>query len=281
VSVVDTATDTVVATIASGGASTPADVAITPDGAHAYVPNFNSNNVSVIDTATNTISSLIPGFSGPGSVSITPDGTHAYVANENSNTVSVIDTATNTVTATIPVGSTPTDVLVDPAGGTAYVANGGGNSVSVINTATDTVTATITGVGAVPFDIAMAAAPPVVTGVSPAHGAEPGGNQVTITGQHLAGASSVLFGSAPATNVKVINALTVTATAPAHTDGTVDVTVTTPAGTSATGGGDHYTYDEPAPAVTGVIPPSGPVTGGHRVTITGTDFAGATGVSFG
>jgi YVTN family beta-propeller protein len=73
VSVIDTATATVVATITSGNARTPAAVAITPDGAFAYTANFNSNNVSVIDTATNTIVALVPGLSGPGGIAITPN----------------------------------------------------------------------------------------------------------------------------------------------------------------------------------------------------------------
>ncbi|HET7504950.1 MAG TPA: beta-propeller fold lactonase family protein, partial [Kofleriaceae bacterium] len=73
VSVIDTATTTVVATITDAAARTPAGEAITPDGARVYAANFNSNNVSVIDTATNTIVGFIPGLSGPISVAITPN----------------------------------------------------------------------------------------------------------------------------------------------------------------------------------------------------------------
>src|SRR5262249_44213812 len=47
--VIDPATNTVVATVRVGDA--PTDVAITPDGARAYVANFGGD-VSVIDTAT-------------------------------------------------------------------------------------------------------------------------------------------------------------------------------------------------------------------------------------
>ncbi|HEY2577699.1 MAG TPA: hypothetical protein VGI74_15440 [Streptosporangiaceae bacterium] len=79
--------------------------------------NFNSNNVSVISTATNTITATIPGLSGPGGLSLTPDGADVYVTNENSSTVSVIDAATNTITDTIPVGSVPDGIVADPAGG--------------------------------------------------------------------------------------------------------------------------------------------------------------------
>ena len=52
-SVSDTATNTVVATVAVG--TKPYVVAVNPAGTRAYVSNFNSSNVSVIDTATNTV----------------------------------------------------------------------------------------------------------------------------------------------------------------------------------------------------------------------------------
>src|SRR5271168_5377061 len=69
----------------------------TGSGPFAYVANEISNTVSVIDTATNTVSAIVGVGSGPLGVAITPDGTKAYVANAGSNTVGVIDTATNTV----------------------------------------------------------------------------------------------------------------------------------------------------------------------------------------
>jgi YVTN family beta-propeller protein len=53
VSVIDTATNAVVATVPVG--SIPEGVAITPDGKHAYVTNNGSNTVSVIRTATSRV----------------------------------------------------------------------------------------------------------------------------------------------------------------------------------------------------------------------------------
>jgi hypothetical protein len=60
--------------------------------------------------------------------------------------------------------------------------------------------------------------------------------------------------------------------------------VTTQAGTSSTGAANQYTYTNvsgPAPAVTGVSPNTGSTAGGQVVSLTGTGFTGATGVSFG
>src|SRR4029079_3355089 len=53
VSVIDTATNTVVATIPVG--TSPDGIAVTPNGAFAYVANLSSNNVSVISAATNSV----------------------------------------------------------------------------------------------------------------------------------------------------------------------------------------------------------------------------------
>src|SRR3989441_1077480 len=73
------------------------------------------------------------------------------------------------------------------------------------------------------------------------------------------------------------------APAPAGPAGPVDVTVATPAGTSATSGADQFTYVPPvaAPTVTGVSPASGSTAGGTSVVITGTGFTGASAVKFG
>ena len=75
VSVIDTATNAIVAAIAVGLNS--CGVAVTPDGKHAYVANTNTNNVSVIDTATNTVVATVTVGSLPQGVAVTPDGKHA------------------------------------------------------------------------------------------------------------------------------------------------------------------------------------------------------------
>jgi YVTN family beta-propeller protein len=67
-------------------------VALTPDGSRAYVTNHYSSTVSVIDTATNTVTATVSVGTGLGGVAVTPDGSRAYVVNFVSNTVSVIDT---------------------------------------------------------------------------------------------------------------------------------------------------------------------------------------------
>ena len=122
--------------------TSPLGVAATPDGKYVYAANRSSNNVSVIDTASNTVVATIAVGTNPYGVAISPDGQYAWVANINSNNVSVIATAENanaasrnTVVATVAVGTNPEWVALTPDGQYAYVANNGGNNVSVINTA--------------------------------------------------------------------------------------------------------------------------------------------------
>jgi YVTN family beta-propeller protein len=104
--------------------------------------------VSVIDTATNTVTTNISqGVGSRFGMGLSPDGVNIYVT-EFGNTVSVIDLATHTVTSTITVGETPIGVAFSPDGAHAYVPNGGSDTVSVIDTATKTVATTIPIAGA-------------------------------------------------------------------------------------------------------------------------------------
>src|SRR5262249_38989195 len=122
-------------------------------------------------------------------------------------------------------------------------------------------------------------APPTVANVNPNTGPTSGGTSVTITGTNFSGATAVSFGSNAAGSFTVNSATQITATSPAGV-GTVDVTVTTEGGTSAISSGDRFTYGS-APTVTNVNPNTGPTSGGASVTITGTNFSGATAVRFG
>ncbi|MFJ1796835.1 IPT/TIG domain-containing protein [Kitasatospora griseola] len=279
VSVIDTATNTVSATIKVPSGNYPSDVLLSPDGSQAYVANYYGNNVTVIDTARRAIIATVPVGRQPNSLAVTPDGQHLYVTNNTDNSVSVLDVPTLTVAATVPVGATPTHVVLDPAGGTGYVVNHSENTVSVLDTATNTVTATIPA-GSGPWGLALThpVQPPVVTGIAPGHGPAGGGTTVTLTGSNLTGTSAVTFDGAPAGNLTVVNSTTVTATAPPHAPGTVAVALTA---SGRTVGAGQYTYDVPAPVVTGVAPGHGPSAGGNAVTVIGSNLTGALAVNFG
>ena len=137
----------------SSGVSTPGQIAFSPSGTYAYMTNQGSNNVIIINTASNTITGVITaGFNSPEGVAISPSGTYAYVTNSGSNNVVIINTTTNTVVNSITSGfSVPHYVAFSPSGTYAYVTNCNtpcGNNIAgnvvIINTATNSVTDSIT-----------------------------------------------------------------------------------------------------------------------------------------
>ena len=125
---------------------------------------------------------------------------------------------------------------------------------------------------------------PVVTGISPASGPLAGGGTVgtvTVTGSGFTRATGVHFGSEAATNLDVASDTQLTVECPAATaSGTVDVTVTTPVGTSATSAADQFTYLT-VPVVTSISQSVSLLTGGGGMTVTGSGFTDATQVRFG
>ena len=108
-----------------------------------------------------------------------------------------------------------------------------------------------------------------VTGVTPGFGPPAGGTAVTITGTGFTGATSVKFGTTAAASFSVVNDTTITAVSPAHALGLADVTVTTPAGTSAMLSADQFAYATPCTAVTLSAAPPSPSPSGTQVTFTG------------
>ncbi len=206
-----------------------------------------------------TVTSISP-LSGPigGGTTVTITGTNLSGATAVSfggtaATGYTVNSATQ-ITATAPAGSAGTvDVTVTTAGGTSAT----GSSDQFTYTAA-----------------------PTITGISPNSGTMSGGTSVTITGTNLSGASAVRFDGTAATGYTVNSATQITATAPAGAEGTVDITVTTVGGTSATGTSDQFTYVA-APTITSLSPANGPALGGTSVTITGTKLSGASAVSFG
>src|SRR5207302_4902920 len=83
---------TVTAGVAAG--SFPISVAVNPVTNNIYVANQNSNNVTVIDGATNATTTVARG-GARGAVAVNPVMNTFYVANQNGNSVTVFDVATN------------------------------------------------------------------------------------------------------------------------------------------------------------------------------------------
>ncbi|MGK8522676.1 IPT/TIG domain-containing protein [Nocardia asteroides] len=117
---------------------------------------------------------------------------------------------------------------------------------------------------------------PTITSISPTSGPTTGGNSVTITGTGFTGPTTVRFGNT-ATTFTMNSPTQITAIAPAGSPGTVQVTVTTAAGTS---NGLPYTYLA-VPSLSSVSPSQGSTAGGTTVTLTGSGLTGVTSVNFG
>jgi YVTN family beta-propeller protein len=98
VSVIDTAENAVVATIAVD--PHPVSVGIDPRGERVYIGTFGDNlgtpgeGVSVIDARSNRVLATIPGISYPLDMAVSPDGTRLFVL--DGDILRAIDTATLT-----------------------------------------------------------------------------------------------------------------------------------------------------------------------------------------
>lgn len=88
-------------------------MALSPDGATAYVADSQVDTVYTVDIASAKVVKTLD-VTNPSGLAVTPDGKRLYVANLAPNTVTVVDTATNTASATIPVGEAPLRVSVSP-----------------------------------------------------------------------------------------------------------------------------------------------------------------------
>lgn len=85
--------------------------------------------------------------------------------------------------------------------------------------------------------------PPTVDKVTPASGPTAGDTEVTVSGRALYGATAVSFNGTAAATFIPKDDYTITATSPPGHQGSVDIVVTTPAGTSAISTSDQFTYN--------------------------------------
>ena len=232
----------------------------------------------------------------PGVVTLTfpdtPDPTTAVILVAEL-TVNEVAATPPKLTAVAPVKFVPViviDVPVPPLVGVNAVTVGGGTNVNPANDAVPPGVVTFTfPVAPIPTTAVIlvaeltvnevAATPPKLTAVAPVKFVPvivtdvPAGTSVTITGTNFTGATAVSFGGVAATSFTVNSATSITAVVGIGATGNVNVT--TPGGTASLAG---FTF-VPPPTVTAFTPTSGGT--GTSITITGTNFTGATAVSFG
>jgi PQQ-dependent catabolism-associated beta-propeller protein len=171
--VIDTRTDTVVATIAVG--TRPRGVKVSPDGRTVYVALSGSpkcppsmpdeeceklkadktkDGIAEVDVVARRVRRVLPGGSDPEQFDITNDGKRLYISNEDAGSASVVDVEKGTIDTTVKVGAEPEGVRISPDGKIVYVTAESDTSIRVLDAATGAVKARIK-VGRRPRDVAF------------------------------------------------------------------------------------------------------------------------------
>ncbi len=260
------------ASVVATGLSSPEGVALDSQG-DLYIANAGANDVVEVSAGGGSPTEVLGGLDQPSGLAVyappptftadtppvyAPEGTaynYLYKAGSSLNQEPA-------PTFAVASGSLPPGLTLYPTTGVLR------GKPTATGTWTFTVEAENAAQGTIGPSTTISNATPTVTGVSPGAGSPAGGNTVTITGTGFTTDSSVAFGSSPASNVNVVSPTEIQATAPAGSAGTVALTVTTDAGTSA-----GYDYIYGGPTVSGVSPDAGLTAGGTTVTITGTGFS--------
>lgn len=141
VSVIDTTTYQVVATVPAG--VSPYGIAIDPRGLRVYISNRGNNSVSVIDTDTLVVTDTIQTGEMPAGLTTDRDGRRLLIALEAEDAISVVDTNSLAEIQRIPLGSSPHDIALSPVMHVAYVLSRISADISVIDLDTLEVTAVI------------------------------------------------------------------------------------------------------------------------------------------
>jgi surface protein len=242
-------------TVTFGGTAATSFTVVSPTSITAIVGNGASGSVEVTTPAgtaslagftfvpATTITDFNPKIAGSGST-ITIDGINFTGA----TVVSFGGTAASSFT------------VVSPTSITAIVGAGASGSVAVTTPAG---AASLAGFTFVPS--------PTITDFNPKVGGS--GSIITIDGTNFTGATVVSFGGITATSFTVVSPTSITAVVGAGASGSI--AVTTPAGAASLAG---FTF-VPAPTITDFNPK---IAGsGSTITIVGTNFTGATTVTFG
>jgi hypothetical protein len=222
----------------------------------AIVGNGATGNVAVTTSGGNATKSGFTFLPPPTITQFTPSSAAQGV------TVTITGTNFSNVTAVSFGGIQASTFSVESSTSIkAIVGNGATGNVSV---ATQGGTATRSG-------FTFTNIPATITSFTPL--AAGGGTTVTITGSSFTGATAVSFGGIPASSFTVLTPTSISAVVGSGASGSISVT--TPSGTTTISG---FTF-LPAPTITSFSPLVAFL--GETVTITGTNFTNATGVSFG
>lgn len=105
-SIIDTATDTVTQTVATG-TKMANRVKFTRDGKHVLISDPPANQVLVLDAVSRQLVKKVDTEAGPSGILIAPDGKRAFIACANAGKVQVLDLATWSITGSVSTGNQP------------------------------------------------------------------------------------------------------------------------------------------------------------------------------
>jgi YVTN family beta-propeller protein len=154
---IDTETQRVAATIPVG--AQPSDIATTPNAPYAFVANFGSDSLSIIDVRLDTVVATLASderaAQGPVAIAIDRNG-RGCVANVYSRSLNFFSTrGSQTMSAPVFLRNVEPDAVAFAADGrTLYVADGAGNQVRVYDARATTLQKIVT-VGNVPTALAL------------------------------------------------------------------------------------------------------------------------------
>jgi YVTN family beta-propeller protein len=112
----------------------PRGIAVSPDGAVAYVAIMGETRVARVDLEDYSVSWIEGVGVGPRHLVLSPDGRHLYVSNNKGGTVSKVDTATGEVLAEQRTGSQPRSMDISTDGTAVYVVNYDSSTMSKLDT---------------------------------------------------------------------------------------------------------------------------------------------------
>jgi len=110
-------------------------VAVSADGARAYVTNISSGTTTALDLAAGRKQGDIATGEGSEALALAPNGRDLWVAARAAGEIAVVDTATLAVTARLPLPGIPIRIAITPNGGTALVTCAGSSELVAFDVA--------------------------------------------------------------------------------------------------------------------------------------------------
>src|SRR5688572_9543933 len=145
----------------AGGSTATAPL---PSGELAYVTNEDSQELTVIDTRTDSVVATIPVGTRPRGVRVSPDGKTVFVAlsgspkcpptmpdeeceklksDKTKDGIAAVDVASRKVTRVLPGGSDPETFDISKDGSTLFVSNEDADSATIVDAASGKIRMTV------------------------------------------------------------------------------------------------------------------------------------------